>query len=1190
MNRTADQRTASDSSASESSRDTVGKTGGGPRHCPLVGIGASAGGIEALIRLFDAMPPDSGMAFVVVMHLDPTRVSGLADVLGQHTKMTVGEAVDGVAVEPDHIYVIPPATSLTVEEGHLRLSEPVERRGARYPIDRLFESMATHRRGRAICIVLSGSGTDGTGGLREVKAEGGCVLVQSPSTAKFDSMPQSVIMADLADHVLAPENMPEILLRYVKHAYSAGAELFADGPSRDVSITPVLALLRSRADHDFRLYKRSTLTRRIHRRMGLCNLHSVEDYLDYLRSQPGELETLARDLMINVTTFFRDPEAWAALDESVLAALVAERETGAAIRLWVPACATGEEAYTLAMLLVDRAEAAGKRFDIKLFATDSREDNLTIARAGLYSEGAIAAIPPHLFERHFDMLGENCRVKEELRDMVVFAAHNLLRDPPFSQIDVVTCRNLLIYFETAAQKRALALMHFSLRQGGYMMLGNAESVSGREDLFDTISKKWRIFRRLGPNRHDILDFPLFPGRSRPGAADGAAAPEASRLPPRIVDVAQRALLERFAPASVLIGRNGEVVWVHGSTGAYLEPPPGEPSRDILAMARHGLRAKLRHAVRDAIAENRPVEFRVRIRRDHHEQPVAVAVVPLSEQSDALLLVSFRDIGPEQTIPATADETDRMVTQQAVEFELVAARIELRETVEQFERTNEELKVANEEVTSMNEELQSTNEELETSKEELQSFNEELQTVNSQLQHKNQELADTTDTLNNLLASSEIATVFLDRNFCIRWFSPSSKGLLALVDTDIGRPVTHFAWKVEDDALLPDARLVLQKLTGIDAEVRGSAGRWYLRRVLPYRTHDDRIAGVVIAFVDITERKLAQDAIKEALDYAEAIINTVRHPVMVLDAELRVQSINPAFCEAFSCPPDESNGYQLHELDHGAWDIPELRRLLREVLSEAQAFDDFEIEHVFPKRGRRHMRLNARRLVHGGDRTKLILLAIEDVTANHEAEGLRQTLISELSHRVKNTLAMVQSIGSQTIRQSATLDEFRIAFEGRLTALARVHDLLLRQNWDGADLDQLVRETLAPHGRKDRIRAEGPTLTMTPDAGVVLAMVLNELATNAVKYGALSEGDGRLDIRWELQTRADGDWVCLTWTETGGPAVAAPSRRGFGSSLIERSITHQLGGTAELDFRAEGLQCDIAFPRKIDQRPPGRKET
>ncbi len=1166
------------------------------RVCPVVGIGASAGGIEALISLFDEMPSDSGIAFIIVMHLDPTRDIGLAHVLGQHSDMPVSEAVDGLAIEPDRIYVIPPGCSLTVDGGRLRLSEPTEPRGARYPIDRLFESLAAQLRERAICIILSGSGSDGTEGLKKVKNEGGCILVQDPATARFDAMPRSAIAAKLADHVLAPGQMHEVLVRYVRHAYIADSKSVDDSPPHDSLIDPVLALLRSRAGQDFRQYKRNTLTRRIHRRMGLSNLHTIAEYVEYLRTHSEEIEILIKDLMINVTEFYRDTEAWTTLDETVLAPLINERDNGAPMRFWVPACATGEEAYSLAMLLVDRAEAADKQFDIKLFATDGRDDNLNIARAGTYSEGAVAMIPPHLLHRFFDKSDGTYQVKKELRDLVVFASHNLLRDPPFSKIDLVSCRNLMIYLDPMAQKRAVALMHFALREGGHLLLGNAESVSGRDDLFQTVSKKWRIYCRLGPTRHDIDEFPELRGRTQTNVVAESATTDAGQVPMRIMDVAQRALLERFAPASVLIQRDGRVLWFHGSTGDYLEPPPGEPSRDLLTMARRGLRAKLRHAVRRADRDKQAVDFHARIRQGNRDETVAVTVAPLVAATgrDDLMLVSFRnDDTPRDPSTARAGG-DPGHTSDAIQFafedELSTTRAELQDSIVQFERTNEDLKASNEEVTSMNEELQSTNEELETSKEELQSFNEELQTINSQVQYKNQELAETTDTLNNLLASSEIATVFLDRNFCVRWFSPSSKDLLELVDTDIGRPVTHFAWKVDDDALLRDAKTVLQKLTGIDAEVRGSADRWYLRRVLPFRTHDDRIAGVVIAFIDITERKLALDAIDEARLFAEAIIETVRHPVMVLDSELRVQSVNPAFCEAFACPAEESQGFLLHELDHGAWDIAELRQLLREVLSESRSFEGFEIEHDFPQRGRRHMMLNARKLARREKHQDWVLLAIEDVTERVESEAIRETLIGELSHRVKNMLAMVQSIGSQTLRQSRSLDDFREAFEGRLHSLGRVHELLVAENWSGADLNQLVRRTLEPHGMGERIQVAGPSLNVMPEAGVAIAMILNELTTNAVKYGSLSTEQGQLDVTWQLDSRAGGQWINLDWIESGGPPVTPPFRNGFGSILIERSITHQLGGTATPNFRPDGLHYQISFPWQEANPSPSLKRT
>ncbi|MCT7378294.1 chemotaxis protein CheB [Chelativorans salis] len=1164
---------------------------------PVVGIGASAGGIEALIKLFDVMPADISMAFVIVLHLDPTHESQLAHLLGQHTEMPVAEISDGMSIEPDHVYVIAPDSSLTVERGRLRLKEPAEPRGHRHPVDVLFDSLANDQQERAICIVLSGTGRNGTEGLKEVKMQGGCVLVQDPETARFDGMPRSAITANLADQILAPEHMPEFLLRYIRHAYIAAPHAIDESTDGgELPLDPILALLRLRCGHDFRHYKRTTLLRRVHRRMGLANLEAVDDYTDLLRSNPAEIAALVKDLMISVTRFFRDPEAWETLDKTVLAPLVAERDSDAPIRLWAPGCATGEEAYSLAMLLTERAEAAQKQFQIKIFATDSQDDNLNLARAGVYPEAAVSAIPPDRLRRFFDKLDGSYEIKKELRDLVVFAPHNLLRDAPFSRIDLITCRNLLIYIEPEMQKRVLALLHFGLREAGYLFLGSAETVGAHDDLFETVSKKWRIFRRLGPTRHDIVDFPLLPGPTRPAKVEGANAPAGeqppARLAPRLADVAQRALLDRFAPASVLVDRNGRALWFHGPTGDFLAPPTGEPTHDLLAMARDGMTAKLRGAMRQAASDNQAVAFDAWIRHGGTRRAVAVAVAPVSDPKaqDGLLLVSFRSEEPPQASPAAPQDGGKEGSgaERALEDELKATRAELKNTVEQMEGANEELKASNEEITSMNEELQSTNEELETSKEELQSFNEELHTVNNQLQHKNQELEETTDHLNNLLTGTDLATVFLDTDLRIKWFSPASMDLLDLVASDIGRPVSHFTLKVADEALLRDAKIVLEKLIRCDAEVQGDAGRWYLRRLIPYRTHDNRIAGVVATFTDITARKQAADAADEARIYAQAIVETVRHPLLVLDGDLRVQSVNPAFVEAFGCPREESEGALLHDLDHGAWDIPELRRLLNDILSQNDAFDGFGVDHVFPRLGRRHMLLNARKLSRDGDRLELILLAIEDITERKQAEAHRETLIGELSHRVKNTLAMVQSIASQTLRRSSSLDEFRPAFEGRVHALARAHDLLVDEDWTGAEIGQLALRTLEPYRMGDRVVLDGPRLLLSPQTGVALVMILHELATNAVKYGALSNHDGRLQVSWRLDNGENGQRVRLKWVETGGPPVNPPSHKGFGTSLIERSASHELGGDTKVEFREDGFLCEVSFPRR--DAPPPRSDT
>jgi two-component system, chemotaxis family, CheB/CheR fusion protein len=715
---------------------------------PVIGLGASAGGIEALGRFFDAMVPDSGCAFVVVLHLDPNRESELARVLRAHTSMPVVQVEDAMRIEADHVYVIAPDTTLKVSAGHLHIARPTEPRGQRHPVDMLFSSLAIDQRQRAIAIVLSGTGSNGTEGLREIRAEGGMSLVQSPETAKFDGMPRSAISADMADHILAPEKMPEILLAFMRHGYvAAPAEIEGTSPDRQATLGQLLDLLRARGGHDFHSYKHSTLSRRIHRRMGLRNIRTLDDYITELRRNADEASTLVSDLMISVTAFFRDPDAWKDLADLVIAPLVQERETGASIRIWTPACSTGEEAYSLAMLVTEHAEAAGKRYDIKVFATDAQESNLRRARDGIYPAAAVTGFPPARLARFFERLDGSYQVSKELRDMVVFARQNLLRDPPFSRLDLVSCRNFLIYLEPEAQQRVIALCHFALRQNGHLFLGNAETIGRHEDLFETVSKKWRIYRRLGGTRHDLIKAPPRGNTSEPQTvANRSVRAMAQTLP--AAEMARRALLEYYAPASVLIDQQGRVHYFHGSTGDYLEHPSGEPTRDLLSMVRGGLAAKLRAAIREATKNNGTVSVTARISEGQADRSVSMTVAPLPPSPQgSFLLVSFAPTGPQQEPKRVRSRKDAGGTSSgelALLEELRVARDELRSTIEYQETTNEELKAANEEATSVNEELQSANEELETSKEELQSFNEELNTVNSQLQHKIEELENTTE--------------------------------------------------------------------------------------------------------------------------------------------------------------------------------------------------------------------------------------------------------------------------------------------------------------------------------------------------------------------------------------------------------------------------------------------------------------
>ncbi|MGH7086909.1 MAG: HWE histidine kinase domain-containing protein, partial [Acetobacteraceae bacterium] len=779
---------------------------------------------------------------------------------------------------------------------------------------------------------------------------------------------------------------------------------------------------------------------------------------------------------------------------------------------------------------------------------------------------------------------DSWQVSKELRELVIVAPHNLLRDPPFSRLDIISCRNFLIYLEPRAQQKVVGLFHFALHQGGVLFLGNAETVGQLDDLFEAVSKKWRIYRRIGPTRHDLVEFPPareaddFPRSDEP--ADAPWEPSASAG-----ELTRRALLAQYAPASALIDQKSRVLYFHGSTRDFLEHPPGEPTRDLLSMVRDGLAGRLRAAIREAWKERKTRTISAQIRENGTLRPVEMTVMPLGAGAPEgdVLLVSFAPApsAPTSTVPSTPGhgEAGHAISgEEALQEELKATRAELQNTIEHLQTANEELKASNEEATSINEELQSTNEELETSKEELQSFNEELNTVNTELQHKITELESATNDLNNLLAGSGTATLFLENDLSIKWFAPATRKLFEFVASDIGRPISHFARKFTDDNLLSDAGTVLEKLTTIETEVPGEAGGWYIRRMLPYRTADNRIAGVVITFNEITEQRNAVEALSEALVYADAIFKATPQPLLVLGGDLRVRSANAAFYELFRGAAEHTAGRRVYELGNGQWDIPRLRILLEAVISNDEEIRNFVVEHDFPDLGRRGLLVNARKLARNGGREDLILLAIEDITERRDAAKHRELLIAELNHRVKNVLANVQAIAAQTLRNERSIDDARTAFGARLIALGRAHDLLTRENWSGADLGEIVSATLEPHaGGRSRFRIAGPRVRLVPNATLSIAMALEELATNAAKYGALSTPDGKVDIVWQIDGQGQGRRLTFGWTESGGPPVLAPKHEGFGSRLLQRALAMELGGKVSVSYEPAGIVCTIDAP-------------
>ena len=839
----------------------------------VVGVGASAGGLEAYTELFKAMPPDSGMAFVLIQHLPPDRESMVAEILHRYTDMPVKPVEDEMTVEPNHVYVIRPGHTLTLRHGRLHLGERLEKPRHSRPVDDFFRSLAEEQRERAICVILSGMGSNGAAGAQAIKAVGGLCVAQDPETAQFPSMPRHLIDAGYADFILPPAEIPETLIAYARHPYASdhrgagieSGEAAVQSP-HDIQlreqqhVREILAIVRTRTRFDFTGYKKPTVLRRIQRRMGLNRLNELGKYAKFLRQNAVEVAGLADDLLIHVTGFFRDPEAWETLRQRVIIPLVQSREAEGTIRCWVAACSSGEEAYSLAILLVEESERAGKHLNIKIFATDTAERTLSNARNGVYPGGIESEMAPERLLRFFDREDAVYRVRQDLRERVVFAPQNVLSDPPFSRLDIVTCRNLLIYLEPEVQVRVFALVHFGLREGGALFLGNSETVPVSGGTFEVIDKKARIYRRVGPTRHGAIDFPLPRVGTRDAERQRLNAPKSVTAAPSVAQLTARALIALHVPAAVTVDRNYRVVFYQGDTKPYLGQPTGEPTQDLIALASEQVRGAVRTALQRSIASGtvEVVPDGWATNAQGQRTRVVVTASPLlAQETSELFVVSFQQHEQLRAVSGSDDEEAAAEGRQPSE-ELQRLRDELQSAIEELQASNEEHKAAAEEGMSVNEELQSSNEELETSKEEMQSLNEELSTVNSQLHAKMDELQRASGDLRSLLSSTDIAVIFLDSQFRIRRYTPAARNLLELIGSDIGRPLNDLAKKFIDPDLLGDAQSVLDRLVPAEREVRGNDGRWYARRVLPYRTADDRIEGVVITFVDISDRKRAED--------------------------------------------------------------------------------------------------------------------------------------------------------------------------------------------------------------------------------------------------------------------------------------------------------------------------------------------
>ena len=1023
---------------------------------PIVGIGASAGGLEAFSALLKHLPLDTGMAFVLVQHLDPAHDSALTQLLRRATSLPVHEVTNNLRVERNHVYVIPPNTNLSIAQGLLTLGPRPKTRTPHRSIDFFFEALANDQRDCAIGVILSGTATDGTVGLEAIKAEGGITFAQDDS-ARYDSMPRSAVAAGSVDFVLSPEDIAAELARIANHpavigalpgsstraeADRASATAHEDdgtplpsggrtpptggktardeadagarqtiGDTTEEGFKKILLLLHRHSSVDFLVYKSTTIQRRIVRRMVLTKHDTLERYAQFLNGNDKELTALYSDVLISVTSFFRNPEAFEVLRRKVWPALLQQRGDEP-LRVWTLGCSTGQEAYSIAMSFVEAADKAPRMRKLQVFATDLNDALLDKARQGLYAKTIAQDLSPERLRRFFVEEEGGYRVGKALREMIVFARQNVISDPPFSRLDIISCRNLLIYFEPRLQKKVFPVFHYALKPGGYLYLGASESIGGFTDLFEPLDKKHKIYTKKAattptfhlPTGREGGDEPSSLSRQirvplHQQANDGDSG-NGFRAELSAQREADRVSVNQFAPPAVLINADLQILQFRGPTAAYLEPPTGKASFDLLKMARKGLMMPLRSTINKAKKENAPARKEgVRIEENGNAREVTIEVIPLKNLRERCFLVVFKDANaltrPTSRRKRAADKSslhpDR-APRAAQSGRIALLEAELSETrdyaqsiQEQYEAANEKLQASNEEVQSANEELQSINEELETSKEELESANEELTTVNEEMANRHAELNRLHSDLVNIQTSAQQAIVLLDRGLAIRRFSVPAEKQLNLMASDVGRPFGH----VRHNLAVPDLDSfiteVIDNVRAQEREIQDKDGRWFSLRVRPYMTADNRVDGAVLVLVDINDLKRSELAVAAAREYAENIIATMREPLVVLDSDLRVESVNRAFYRTFGATASETLGRYIYELGDHQFDIPELRALLEEILPHSHTVDDYIVESDFEHLGRRSMLVNARRMYNAAGSDGRIVVAIEDITARTRAD-------------------------------------------------------------------------------------------------------------------------------------------------------------------------------------------------------------
>lgn len=959
----------------------------------ITGIGASAGGLEAMTQLLAALPEKPGMALVLVQHLDPTHESAMASLLSRATSMPVLEARNSVSIEADHVYIIPPNKLMEVADRRLKLSPRGRSKEAYAPIDHFFRSLAREEGSRAIGVVLSGSGGgDGTQGLLTIKAAGGITFAQDQETAKYPTMPGAAVAAGCVDFVLPPDKVANELARLAGNPYIAPAsgEPEKHLPAEEKAFADILQILRRQMNVDFSQYKLPTLHRRVHRRTVLHKFDALKDYANFLRAHPAEVRELFQDILIHVTGFFRDPSVFQTLKRKVVPRLLKGRSPHDPVRIWVPGCSTGEEPYSLAMILLEYMADKKTHYPVQIFGTDINERSLDQARTGIYPDSIQNDVSPERLRRFF-LKSESggYRINKNVREMCIFARQNVVSDPPFSNLDLISCRNVLIYLGQPLQRKVVPLFHYSLKPTGSLLLGSSETIGSFAELFTLVDKSGKIYDRRETRARPAVAFgqpaltPQVPERPAPRPAAEPAA--------NIGDVqkhADRMILMQHSPAGVVINRQMEVLQFRGKTGLFLEHAHGDATLNLLKMAKEGLVFPLRTVLVRAMKQNvRVREENIPLRQNNNFQLLAIEAVPfqIPPGRERFYLVLF------EPMAAVISESGRKqpgpdVRKTAQNAELARVREELASTkeslqviIEEQEATNEELRSANEEIMSSNEELQSTNEELETAKEELQSTNEELATLNDELENRNSELEQINNDMFNLQASVNIPIVMVGRDLRIRRFTAVSQSILNLIPTDVGRPLTDINMKISVPELAPMVTRVIDTLQTWQSEVKDASGHWWSVRIRPYKTTDNKIDGAVLAMVDVEALKGGLEPSQRLSALDEGLLAAARQPMMVLDGDLAVQQVNEAFYRFFKTKAGATLHRRVYDLEEGQWNIPKLRTLLEDILPKSGNFQDFEIEHEFPRIGPKKLLVNARRLRMGRGQPPRTLLAIEEKT-------------------------------------------------------------------------------------------------------------------------------------------------------------------------------------------------------------------